>query len=98
MLNKMGLCQSIALKATVIDSEGQKNVYKISMKKMKTFKTLGDVFNFLGIQLEATDRIFYQNHVKLVEVYTYSPFQIRDFVIKPKNRDIKYRIMMDAKY
>jgi hypothetical protein len=94
----MGLCHSSALKVTVFTSEGQKQEYQFSMKKMKTFKTLGDVFNLVGIDLSATDKIYYQNHVKLVEVYTYSPFQIRDFVIKSNQKDAKYRIMMDQLY
>jgi hypothetical protein len=90
----MGICQSAALKIIVFTSEGQKQEYRFSMKKMKTFHTLGDVFNFVGAEVSPTDKIFYQNHVKLVEVYTYSPFQIRDFVIKSDQKDTKYRIQM----
>lgn len=94
----MGLCQSSALKVTVFTSEGQKQLYQFSMKKMRTFRTLGDVLNLVGVELSPTDRIYYQNHVKMVELYTYSPFQIRDLVIKPTNRDMKYRIVMDGVY
>ncbi len=94
----MGICQSSALKVTVFTSEGAKQEYHFSMKKMKTFKTLGDVFSLVGVSLSSTDRLYYQNHVKLVEVYTYSPFQIRSFVIKSNQKDVKYRIIMDQMY
>lgn len=94
----MGLCQSSALKVIVFTSEGQKQEYHFAMKKMRTFKTLGDVLNSVGVDLSPTDRIYYQNHVKMVELYTYSPFQIRDLVVKPSSRDVKYRIVMDGMY
>lgn len=94
----MGLCQSSALKVTVFTSEGQKQEYNFSMKKMKTFHTLGDVFSLIGVTIEPTDRIYYQNHVKLVQVYTYSAFQIRTFIIKSNQKDAKYRILMHALY
>lgn len=93
----MGICQSTALKITVFNLEGNKEVYNFTMKQMKAFPNLGEVFNYIGVKLNSTDRIYFNSHMGLEEVTRTSQFQIRDLIIK-NSKVIKYRIVMDPSY
>lgn len=93
----MGICQSTALKITVFNLEGNKDVYNFTMKQMKAFPNIGEVFKLINVKLTETDRIYFNSHVGLEEVTRTSQFQIRDLVVK-NSKVIKYRIIMDPCY
>lgn len=94
----MGICQSSALKVTVYDPEGHKKSYNFTMKKMRTFQTIGDVLNLINIDLNVPDKIYIRSHVGLEEIHTHSKFEIRDLIVKNNQRVMKYRIMMEPMY
>ena len=94
----MGLCQSTALKVYVIGSEGDKKTYSFSMKKMRTFQSIGDVFNSVHLDLHPNDKIYARNAVGIEELATHSRFQIRDLIVKNGARSLKYQIRMENLY
>ncbi len=93
----MGICQSIALKIYVHNLKGDTAIHSFTMKQMRTFRTLGEVFNLIGLQLESGDKLYYNNHVTLEEVPRTAQFQIRDLIIK-NSKIIRYRIVMEPSY
>ncbi len=93
----MGICQSTALKVTVYDFDGHKTVHNFTMKKMRTFRSIGDVLNSTSVNLQPQDRIYIQSHVGLGELSTSSSFQIHDLIIK-NHKLLKYRIIMTPMY
>lgn len=93
----MGICQSTALKVIIYDFDGQKTVHNFSMKKMRTFRTIGDVLNSSDVNLQAQDRIYVQSHIGLGELSTASTFQIQNLVIK-NQKLLKYRVIMEPMY
>lgn len=98
MLNKMGLCQSSALKITVFNTHGDKQVYYFSMKRMKTFRTFQEVFNLVDVNLDYTDKVYCNSHIGLDEMSRNETFQIKDLVIKNNKKVMKYRIVMEGMY
>lgn len=94
----MGICQSAALKVVVYDVQNNTKQYTFSMKKMRTFETMGDVFSCVNVDLTPRDRIYARSHVGLEEIPTYARFQIRDLIIKDGQRVIKYRVAMSSMY
>jgi hypothetical protein len=97
MLNKMGNCQSIALKIFIHDLKGGTIIHKFTMDQMRTFRTIGEVFSLIQLHLEPTDKIYYNSHVGLQEVLKTDTFQIRDLIIK-NSKIIRYRIVMEQTY
>lgn len=93
----MGICQSVALKIYVHDLKGHTDVHSFTMKQMRTFRTLGELFNLMRLQLEPMDKLYYNNHVALEEVSRSAQFQIRDLIIK-NSKIIRYRIVMEPSY
>jgi len=98
MLNKMGLCQSAALKITVFNTHGDKSVYYFSMKRLKTFRTFQEVFNLIDVNLDYTDKVYCNSHIGLDEMSRNDTFQIKDLVIKNKQKVMKYRVCMESMY
>ena len=94
----MGLCQSTALRVIVFDNDGNKKVSSFSMKKMRTFQTMEDVFVASEIGISHQDGIFARSHVGLEEIPVHAQFQIRDLVVKTQRGTIKYRIVMENLY
>lgn len=94
----MGICLSTALRVTVYDNDGNKNTSSFSMKKMRTFHRMGDVFVASDIELEHDDKVFTRTHVGLEEVFVHSQFQIRDLIVKNARGSLKYRIVMENLY
>jgi hypothetical protein len=94
----MGICQSSALEVIVHDVENKKKKYYFSMKKMRTFHTVGDVLGLVGVELSPQDKVYVRSHVGLEEVPTHFQFQIRDLIIKDGRRVMKYRITMNSMY
>jgi len=94
----MGLCQSTALKVSVYNSDGDKKIHTFSMKKMRTFHTMGDVLSLVNVELNPQDKVYARSHVGLEEIPTHTQFQIRDMVVKTQNRVLKYRIVMESFY
>ena len=94
----MGICQSAALKVTVYAPENKKKIHYFTMKKMRTFHTVGDVLSLSDVQLTPCDKIYVRSGVGLEEIATHSQFQIRDLVIKSEQRVFKYRVAMDSLY
>lgn len=93
----MGICQSTALKVIVYNSDGDRKTYNFSMKKMRTFETIGDVLSLSNVDLGPQDRVYTRSHVGLEEIPTYARFQIRDLIIK-SNKLLKYRVVMESLY
>lgn len=94
----MGICQSSALKVVVFDINVKKETFYYSMKKMRSFRSIGDLLSTVGVPLESGDKIFFQTHVGLEEITRDSQFQIRNLIIKNKTRVLKYRILMESMY
>lgn len=94
----MGLCQSTALKVHIINPDGEKKSYSFSMKKMRTFQTMGDVLNFTNIDLRPSDKIYARSPYGLDELSTQSQFQIRDLIVKNNSRSLRYQIRMESLY
>lgn len=94
----MGICQSSALKVTVFDPASRKHIYYFSMKKLKTFQSLGDVLNLVSVELTPRDKIYCQTNIGPQELFTHSRFQIQDLVVKTGQRELKYRIQMESMY
>lgn len=94
----MGICQSTALKVTVLNEEAEIERYYFTMKKMRTFHTIGDVLNSLGINLDYRDKIYCRTVNGLEEVNDYSQFQIHDYVIKRGSKIVLYQINMEPMY
>lgn len=93
----MGICQSTALRVIVYDFDGNKTVHNFSMKKMRTFRSIGDVLNSTSVNLQPQDRIYIQSHVGVAELSTASTFQIHNLVIK-NQKLLKYRVVMEPMY
>lgn len=93
----MGNCQSTALKIFVHEMNGHVKIHNFTMKQMKTFRSVGEVFNLINVKLEPEDRIFFNSHIGLEEVTRTATFQIRNLVIK-NLKVIKYRIVMEPMY
>lgn len=94
----MGICMSAALRVTVFDNDGNKKVSSFSMKKMRTFQTMEDVFVASEIAIGHQDRIYARTHVGLEEIPIHAQFQIRDLIVKNAHYSIKYRIVMESLY
>ena len=97
-LETIGICQSAALRVVVYDNEGNKNATHVSMKKMRTFQTMGDVLVYCDVDLTPQDKIYIRSHVGLEEIPHFSQFQIRDLIIKSSQRVIKLRVVMESLY
>lgn len=89
---------SAALKVTVFGLESKKKVHYFTMKKMRTFQTMGDVLSLMNVELNPQDKIYTRDGVGLEEIPTHHQFQIRDLVIKSSQRVFKYRIVMESLY
>lgn len=94
----MGICMSAALKVTVYAPENKKKIHYFTMKKMRTFQTMGDVLSLADVELSPQDKIYTRSGVGLEEIPTHHQFQIRDLVIKSSQRVFKYRIVMESLY
>lgn len=94
----MGICQSTALKVIIYDLHGDKTTHYFSMKRMRSFQTIGDVLSLTNVNLTPQDKIYARTHIGLDEIPTYTQFQIQDLVIKNKDRIMKYRVCMEAMY
>lgn len=94
----MGACQSTALKVIVIDPDGEKTTYSFTMKKMRTFQTMGDVLTSIDVNLQPKDKLYARSPYGLEEVQTHSQFQIRDLIVKNGARTLKYQIRMENLY
>ncbi len=94
----MGICQSAALKITVIDPEGNKKTYPFSMKQMRTFRSMGDVLSRINVNLQPVDKVYSRTPYGLEEVPTHSQFQIKDLIVKNGGRSLKYQIRMENFY
>lgn len=94
----MGLCQSTALKVTIIDPDGDKKTYSFTMKQMRTFQSMGDVLTRMNVNLQPNDKVYARTPYGLEEVPTYTQFQIRDLVVKNGGRSLKYQIRMESLY
>ena len=77
--------------------KGHTDIHKFTMKEMKTFRTLGEVFNLIQLKLDDNDKLYYNNHIGLEEVPRHAQFQIRDLIVK-NSKGIKFRIVMEPSY
>ena len=94
----MGICQSSALKVVVHSADKKKKVHYFTMKKMRTFQSLGDVLNAVNINLTPSDKIYIRTILGPTEVLTYYKFQIQDVFIKDLDENFKYKIGMEPMY
>jgi hypothetical protein len=81
---QMGNCvSSNALKVTIEDGKTKRTVF-ISMKKMKTFRTMEDFLRHLRFTTEEFKQM-YKTDTRPIEVLEpFSPFRIQNFVIGTK--------------
>jgi hypothetical protein len=94
----MGICQSTALKVTVINDDGEIEKYFFTMKKMRTFHTIGDLLNSVDVKLDYRDKIYAKTMNGLEEKELHSQFQIHDLVIKRGSKILRYQINMEPSY
>ena len=94
----MGLCQSSACKILVVDANGQKETYYVSLKQLKGFRTMSDALRFVGIELEEQDRLLVQGHTGIEEIHPSDVFLMQTVVIRHGKDAFRYRITMDRLY
>lgn len=94
----MGICQSAALKVVVHGAEKKGKSHYFTMKKMRTFQSLGDVLNAVNVDLAPSDKIYIRTFIGLTEVLTYHKFQIQEVFVKDLHGTFKYRIVMESLY
>jgi hypothetical protein len=94
----MGICQSSALRVIVHEPECAKKTYYFSMKKMRSFRNLGELLSSSNVILDKKDRLFYQTYGGLAEIFPGSQFEIRSLIVKNRLGILKYRIVMESMY
>jgi hypothetical protein len=81
---QMGNCSSSnALKVNIEEGKSKRSVF-ISMKKMKTFRTMEDFLRYLGFSTDEFKQM-YKTETRPIEVLEpFSPFRIQNFIIGTK--------------
>ena len=80
----MGACMSSdALKVTIDDGKSKKVMY-ITLKRMKTFRTLGDFLTFVGFSSDE-QRDIYRTDTRPMEILErFSAFKIQNMIVANK--------------